>query len=129
MYEKVINYIRDKDNFSSTIFYNILAGEFMLDCHALKKVEKVMQKQGVNSIYDIDYSVLNLPDTLAVLYTTYLQDKNHVLPFQDVFKREIGTHCRQACRTGCSAKEWILILSRSIPKIMPSTPAKKQNSS
>ena len=78
---------------------------------------------GLRIFYAIDYSVLNLPDTLAVLYTTYLQDKNHVLPFQDVFKRE-----RQACRTGCSAKEWILILSRSIPKIMPSTPAKKQNS-
>lgn len=80
---------------------------------------------GLRIFYAIDYSVLNLPDTLAVLYTTYLQDKNHVLPFQDIFKREIGTHCRQACRTGCSAKEWILILSRSIPKIMPSTPAKK----
>lgn len=80
---------------------------------------------GLRIFYAIDYSVLNLPDTLAVLYTTYLQDKNHVLPFQDVFKCEIGTHCRQACRTGCSAKKWILILSRSIPKIMPSTPAKK----
>ena len=80
MYEEVINYIRDKDNFSSTIFYDILAGEFMLDCHALKKVEKVMQKQGVNSIYDIDYSVLNLADTLAVLYAIYLQDNNLVCP-------------------------------------------------
>lgn len=38
MYEEVINYIRGKDNFSSTIFYDILAGEFMLDCHALNKV-------------------------------------------------------------------------------------------
>ena len=80
MYEEVINYIRDKDNFSPTIFYDILAGEFMLDCHALKKVEKVMQKQGVNSIYDIDYSVLNLADTLAVLYAIYLQDNNLVCP-------------------------------------------------
>ena len=80
MYEEVINYIRDKDKFSPTIFYDILAGEFMLDCHALKKVEKVMQKQGVNSIYDIDYSVLNLADTLAVLYAIYLQDNNLVCP-------------------------------------------------
>lgn len=80
MYEEVINYIRDKDNFSSTIFYDILASEFMLDCHALKKVEKVMQKQGINSIYDIDYSVLNLADTLAVLYAIYLQDNNLVCP-------------------------------------------------
>lgn len=52
----------------------------MLDCHALKKVEKIMQKQGVNSIYDIDYSVLNLADTLAVLYAIYLQDNNLVCP-------------------------------------------------
>ena len=80
MYEEVINYIRDKDKFSPTIFYDILAGEFMLDCHALKRVEKVMQKQGVNSIYDIDYSVLNLADTLAVLYAIYLQDNNLVCP-------------------------------------------------
>ena len=85
MYEEVINYIRDKDNFSPTIFYDILAGEFMLDCHALKKVEKVMQKQGVNSIYDIDYSVLNLPDTLAVLYAIYLQANNLVCP-SEMFK-------------------------------------------
>ena len=125
MYEEVINYIRDKDNFSSTIFYDILAGEFMLDCHALKKVEKVMQKQGVNSIYDIDYSVLNLPDTLAVLYTTYLQDNNLVCPSKMFSNVKLELIADRPCRTGCSAKEWILILSRSIPKIMPSTPAKK----
>ena len=71
---------------------------------------------GLRIFYAIDYSVLNLPDTLAVLYTTYLQDKNHVLPFQDVFKREIGTHCRQACRTGCSAKEWIQIFEPEYSK-------------
>lgn len=44
-----------------------------------------MQKQGVNSIYDIDYSVLNLPDTLAVLYAIYLQDNNLVCP-SEMFK-------------------------------------------
>lgn len=50
MYEEVINYIRDKDNFSSTIFYDILADKFMLDCHTSKKVEKVMKTHGVKNI-------------------------------------------------------------------------------
>lgn len=44
-----------------------------------------MQEQGVNSIYDIDYSVLNLADTLAVLYAIYLQDNNLVCP-SEMFK-------------------------------------------
>lgn len=85
MYEKVINYIRAKDKFSPTIFYDILAGEYIIDHCALKKVEKVLKKQQVGSIYDIDYPVLNLPDTLAVLYAIYLQDNNLVGP-SEMFK-------------------------------------------
>ena len=85
MYKKVINYIRAKDKFSPTIFYDILAGEYMIDHYALKKVEKILKKQQVKSIYDIDYSALNLPDTLAVLYAIYLQDNNLVCP-SEMFK-------------------------------------------
>lgn len=86
MYEEIINYIRAKDKFSPTIFYDILAGEYMIDHYALQKVEKILKKQQVESIYDIDYSVLNLPDTLAVLYAIYLQDNNLICP-SEMFKR------------------------------------------
>ena len=50
MYEEVINYIRAKDKFSPTIFYDILAGEYMIDHYALKKVEKILKKQQVESM-------------------------------------------------------------------------------
>ena len=76
MYESIIKFIRNKEQFSPTILYNILEGEFMLDHYALQKTEKVMQQQKVQSIYDINYLVLNLSDTIAVLNAIYLQENN-----------------------------------------------------
>ncbi len=44
MYESIIKFIRNKEQFSPTILYNILESEFMLDYYALQKTEKVLQK-------------------------------------------------------------------------------------
>lgn len=63
MYEEIVKFIRDKNRFSPTILYDILRSEYMIDYFALQKTEKVMQRQKVNSIYDINYSILNLSDT------------------------------------------------------------------
>lgn len=80
MYEEIVKFIRDKNRFSPTILYDILRSEYMIDYFALQKTEKVMQRQKVNSIYDINYSILNLSDTIAVLNAVYLQDNNLVCP-------------------------------------------------
>lgn len=80
MYEEIVKFIRDKNRFSPTILYDILRSEYMIDYFALQKTEKVMQRQKVNSIYDINYSMLNLSDTIAVLNAVYLQDNNLVCP-------------------------------------------------
>lgn len=54
MYEEIVKFIRDKNRFSPTILYDILRSEYMIDYFALQKTEKVMQRQKVNSIYDIN---------------------------------------------------------------------------
>lgn len=79
MYEEVVNFIRKKQ-FSPTILYNILESEYMIDYFALQKTEKVIKKQNVHSIFEINYSVLNLSDTIAVLNAIYLQESNMACP-------------------------------------------------
>ena len=46
MYENVIRFIRNKEGFSPTIFYDLLCGAFLTDFLADKKVTENTQKAG-----------------------------------------------------------------------------------
>lgn len=80
MYENVIRFIRNKEGFSPTIFYDLLCGAFLTDFLADKKLQKILKKQGKADIYSIDYMQLDLGEVIAVLNAIYMQANNLVCP-------------------------------------------------
>ena len=87
MFESVVSYIeKEKDDFSLTIFYDILSP--YIDITFESTVQGIYKKQSVSSIDDIDIQSLNWREILAVFTAIYHQDNNLKYPRQ---KSEDGT--------------------------------------
>ena len=94
MFESVVSYIeKEKDDFSLTIFYDILSP--YIDITFESTVQGIYKKQSVSSIDDIDIQSLNWREILAVFTAIYHQDNNLKYPRQ---KCDDGTFERLAQR-------------------------------
>ena len=94
MFESVVGYIeKEKDDFSLTIFYDILSP--YIDITFESTVQGIYKKQSVSSIDDIDIQSLNWREILAVFTAIYHQDNNLKYPRQ---KSEDGTFEKLAQR-------------------------------
>ena len=87
MFESIVSYIEDKkDDFSLTIFYDILSP--YIDIAFESTIQNIYKKQSVSSIDDINIQSLNWKEILAVFTAIYHQDNNLKYPRQ---KSEDGT--------------------------------------
>ena len=94
MFESVVSYIeKEKDDFSLTIFYDILSP--YIDITFESTVQGIYKKQSISSIDDIDIQSLNWREILAVFTAIYHQDNNLKYPRQ---KSEDGTFEKLAQR-------------------------------
>ena len=94
MFENVVSYIeKQKDDFSLTIFYDILSP--YIDITFESTVQGIYKKQSISSIDDIDIQSLNWREILAVFTAIYHQDNNLKYPRK---KSEDGTFEKLAQR-------------------------------
>jgi len=82
MYKELINYVKTAD-FSPSIFYNLLDSDYIMSYYNPKIMTNILKKQNKNSledIIDLDYSLLNLEEVLTLLYCIYHVNNNLSYP-------------------------------------------------